>query len=48
MVRHAESCSGEVEDAENGATTPKKGRRGRKRKMRSRKGEEDSGENLSV
>uniref|UniRef100_A0A3B4ZG88 Transcriptional repressor CTCF n=1 Tax=Stegastes partitus TaxID=144197 RepID=A0A3B4ZG88_9TELE len=34
MARHAENCSGEMEDAENGAPTPKKGRRGRKRKMR--------------
>lgn len=46
MARHAENCGGEVEDAENGAPTPKKGRRGRKRKMRSRKDEDDSGKNL--
>lgn len=45
MARHAENCSGEVEDAENGATIPKKGRRGRKRKMRSRRDDDDdSGE----
>ncbi|XP_026166533.1 transcriptional repressor CTCF isoform X1 [Mastacembelus armatus] len=44
MARHAENCSGEVEDAENGAPTPKKGRRGRKRKMRSRRDEDDSEE----
>lgn len=47
MARHAENCSGEVEDAENGAPTPKKGRRGRKRKMRSRRDDDDSGENLA-
>lgn len=47
MARHAENCSGEVEDAENGAPTPKKGRRGRKRKMRSRRDEDDSGETLT-
>lgn len=41
MARHAENCSGEVEDAENGATIPKKGRRGRKRKMRSRRDDDD-------
>lgn len=46
MARHAENCSGEVEDAENGAPTPKKGRRGRKRKMRSRRDDDDSGENV--
>ncbi len=46
MARHAENCSGEVEDAENGAPTPKKGKRGKKRKMRSRRDEEDSGECL--
>lgn len=46
MARHAENCGGEVEDAENGTPTPKKGRRGRKRKMRSRKDEDDSGKNL--
>lgn len=44
MARHADNCSGEVEDAENGAPTPKKGRRGRKRKMRSRRDEDDSEE----
>ncbi|KAG7231012.1 hypothetical protein INR49_025041 [Caranx melampygus] len=44
MARHAENCSGEVEDAENGAPTPKRGRRGRKRKMRSRRDDDDSEE----
>uniref|UniRef100_A0A3P9IJG3 C2H2-type domain-containing protein n=1 Tax=Oryzias latipes TaxID=8090 RepID=A0A3P9IJG3_ORYLA len=44
MARHAENCSGEVDDAENGAPTPKKGRRGRKKKMRSRRDEDDSDE----
>ncbi|XP_040894001.1 transcriptional repressor CTCF [Toxotes jaculatrix] len=44
MARHAENCSGEVEDAENGTPTPKRGRRGRKRKMRSRRDEDDSEE----
>jgi len=48
MARHAENCSGEVEDAENGAPTPKRGRRGRKRKMRSRRDEDDSGETLTL
>lgn len=48
MARHAENCSGEVEDAENGTPTPKKGRRGRKRKMRSRRDDDDSGENLKL
>uniref|UniRef100_A0AAQ5XET1 Transcriptional repressor CTCF n=1 Tax=Amphiprion ocellaris TaxID=80972 RepID=A0AAQ5XET1_AMPOC len=48
MARHAENCSGEMEDAENGAPTPKKGRRGRKRKMRSRRDDDDSGENLTL
>lgn len=42
MARHAENCSGEVEEAENGSQTPKKGRRGRKRKMRSRRDDDDS------
>ncbi|XP_072242644.1 transcriptional repressor CTCF isoform X1 [Leuresthes tenuis] len=44
MARHAENCSGEVEEGENGASTPKKGRRGRKRRMRSRRDEDDSEE----
>ncbi|XP_034542123.1 transcriptional repressor CTCF isoform X1 [Notolabrus celidotus] len=44
MARHSENCNGEIEEAENGATTPKKGRRGRKRKMRSRRDGEDSDE----
>lgn len=48
MARHAENCGGEGEDVENGAPIPKKGRRGRKRKMRSRKDEDDSGENLRL
>lgn len=48
MARHAENCSGEGDDAENGAPTQKKGRRGRKRKMRSRKDEDDSGEKLRL
>lgn len=46
MARHAENCSGEVDDAENGAPTPKKGRRGRKKKMRSRRDEDDSGKSF--
>ncbi|XP_029008365.1 transcriptional repressor CTCF isoform X2 [Betta splendens] len=37
MARHAENCSGEVDDAENGAPGPKRGTRGRKRKMRTRR-----------
>lgn len=40
MLRHAENCTGDVED-ENGTPTPKKGRRGRKRKMQSRKDDDD-------
>lgn len=48
MARHAENCTGEVEDTENGAPTPKKGRRGRKRKMRSRRDEDDSGKTLTL
>ncbi|KAF6716347.1 Transcriptional repressor CTCF [Oryzias melastigma] len=44
MARHAENCSGEIDDAENGAPTPKKGRRGRKKKMRSRRDDDDSDE----
>uniref|UniRef100_A0A1A8D912 Transcriptional repressor CTCF n=1 Tax=Nothobranchius kadleci TaxID=1051664 RepID=A0A1A8D912_NOTKA len=44
MARHAENCNGEVDEAENGGPTPKKGARGRKRKMRNRKDEEDSEE----
>lgn len=48
MARHAENCSGEGDDAENGAPTQKKGRRGRKRKMRNRKDEDDSGEKLRL
>ncbi|XP_075932576.1 transcriptional repressor CTCF-like isoform X2 [Anarhichas minor] len=44
MARHSENCTGEVEDAENGAPPPKKGKRGRKRKMRSRRDEDDSEE----
>lgn len=48
MARHSENCNGELGDAENGALTPKKGRRGRKRKMRSRRDEDDSGEKFSV
>lgn len=45
MARHAENCSGlEGGDGENGAPT-KRGRGGRKRKMRSRKDDDDdSGE----
>lgn len=48
MARHAENCSGEVGDGENGTPTPKKGRRGRKRKMRNRRDEEDSGKNSII
>jgi len=40
--------TGEVEDAKNGDPPPKKGRRGRKRKMRSRIDEDDSGETLTL
>lgn len=47
MARHSENCNGEVEEFENGAATPKKGRRGRKRKMRTRRDEDDSGESFS-
>lgn len=46
MARHAENCSGvEGGDGENGAPT-KRGRGGRKRKMRSRKDDDDSGEGM--
>ncbi|KAF3854191.1 hypothetical protein F7725_022246 [Dissostichus mawsoni] len=44
MARHSENCNGEVDDAENGSPTLKKGRRGRKRKMRTRRDEDDSEE----
>uniref|UniRef100_A0A1A7XKQ5 Transcriptional repressor CTCF n=1 Tax=Iconisemion striatum TaxID=60296 RepID=A0A1A7XKQ5_9TELE len=44
MARHAENCNGEVDEAENGGPTPKKGTRGRKKRMRNRKDEEDSEE----
>ncbi|XP_065812778.1 transcriptional repressor CTCF isoform X1 [Labrus bergylta] len=44
MARHSENCNGEVDETENGAETPKKGRRGRKRKMRSRRDDDDSEE----
>lgn len=40
MLRHAENCMGEAGD-ENGAPSPKKGRRGRKRKMQSRRDDDD-------
>lgn len=43
MARHSENCSGEVDDAENGGLSPKKARRGRKKKMRSKRDEDDSG-----
>uniref|UniRef100_A0A087X7S5 Transcriptional repressor CTCF n=1 Tax=Poecilia formosa TaxID=48698 RepID=A0A087X7S5_POEFO len=46
MARHSENCGGEVEEFENGAATPKKGRRGRKRKMRSRRDEDDSEDDI--
>ncbi|KAM9376130.1 LOW QUALITY PROTEIN: transcriptional repressor CTCF-like [Pholidichthys leucotaenia] len=42
MVRHAENCSGEMDEAENVVQTPKKGRRGRKRKMRSKRDDDNS------
>ncbi|KAG7522171.1 transcriptional repressor CTCF-like isoform X1 [Solea senegalensis] len=42
MARHAEYCSGENDEAENGTPSPKKGRRGRKRKMMSRRDDGDS------
>lgn len=42
MLRHAENCVGyDVVDEENGTPTPKRGRRGRKRKMQSRKDDDD-------
>ncbi len=41
MLRHAENCTGEVNDDENGTPTPKKGRRGRKRKMQARRDDDD-------
>ncbi len=40
MLRHSENCTGEVGE-ENGTPTPKKGRRGRKRKMLARKDDDD-------
>lgn len=42
MLRHTESCTGEITE-ENGTPTPKKGRRGRKRKMLARKDDDDTG-----
>ncbi|XP_038157044.1 transcriptional repressor CTCF-like [Cyprinodon tularosa] len=47
MARHAENCNGEAEELENGAVTPKRGRRGRKRKMRSRRDDDDSEEDAA-
>uniref|UniRef100_A0A672I408 CCCTC-binding factor (zinc finger protein) n=1 Tax=Salarias fasciatus TaxID=181472 RepID=A0A672I408_SALFA len=44
MLRHADSCTGEIIADENGTPVVKKGRRGRKRKMQSRKGDEDDTE----
>lgn len=41
MLRHAENCTGEVTGDENGTPTPKKGRRGRKRKMQARTDDDD-------
>ncbi|CAJ1049164.1 transcriptional repressor CTCF-like [Xyrichtys novacula] len=41
MLRHAENCTGEAVGEENGSPTPKKGRRGRKRKMQSRRDDGD-------
>uniref|UniRef100_A0A3Q3EHN2 Transcriptional repressor CTCF n=1 Tax=Labrus bergylta TaxID=56723 RepID=A0A3Q3EHN2_9LABR len=48
MARHSENCNGEVDETENGAETPKKGRRGRKRKMRSRRDDDDSDDEEEV
>ncbi|XP_074474812.1 transcriptional repressor CTCF-like [Sebastes fasciatus] len=45
MLRHNESCNGEVEE-ENGTPAPKKARRGRKRKMQSRRDEDDTEDEL--
>ncbi|XP_054471926.1 transcriptional repressor CTCF-like [Anoplopoma fimbria] len=44
MLRHAENCTGEIEEEENGTPTPKKARRGRKRKMQSRRDDDDDTE----
>uniref|UniRef100_A0AAQ6AKP6 Transcriptional repressor CTCF n=1 Tax=Amphiprion ocellaris TaxID=80972 RepID=A0AAQ6AKP6_AMPOC len=41
MLRHTENCTGEVVGDENGTDTPKKGRRGRKRKMQARRDDDD-------
>lgn len=41
MLRHAEGCTGEASGDENGTPTPKKGRRGRKRKMQARRDDYD-------
>ncbi|KAM9375574.1 LOW QUALITY PROTEIN: transcriptional repressor CTCF-like [Pholidichthys leucotaenia] len=42
MVRHAENCSGEMDEGREKPKTPKKGRRGRKRKMRSKRDDDNS------
>lgn len=42
MLRHTENCSGEIEE-ENGTPAPKKARRGRKRKMQTRRDDDDTG-----
>ncbi|XP_034033164.1 transcriptional repressor CTCF [Thalassophryne amazonica] len=47
MARHAENCSGEMDDMENNTPTPRRGRRGRKRKMRSRR-DGDSDEDQTI
>ncbi|XP_070759992.1 transcriptional repressor CTCF-like [Enoplosus armatus] len=45
MLRHTDSCTGEVAE-ENGTPTPKKARRGRKRKMLARRDDDDTEEEL--
>lgn len=41
MLRHADNCTGENTGDENGTLTPKKARRGRKRKMQTRRDDDD-------
>ncbi|KAF3686400.1 Transcriptional repressor CTCF 11-zinc finger protein CCCTC-binding factor CTCFL -like protein [Channa argus] len=41
MLRHADNCTGDVPGDENGTPTPKKSRRGRKRKMQTRRDDDD-------
>lgn len=47
MLRHTESCTGEVVE-ENGTPTPKKGRRGRKRKMQAKKDDDDDEDDTGI